>query len=393
LYSPAAIEIDKDFFPTILTPESRTTTLLRISSTSLSFCFQKGGFTILLISPEYVVAARAAENADDLHWLLQSAIQLEHATIPPYLAAAYSLKLGINNEIRNAIFNIAEEEMLHMAIVANVLNALGGTPEIDRPEFIPTYPGPLPMNIGDGFQVGIRKFSKTLVEDVFMRIEEPEHPIHFPVASVSATKAALEFSTIGAFYRAVIEKINELGDAIFVGDPARQVSDAHLFPPEQLFKITNSETAVRALTKIVKEGEGTSTMPFDDENEPAHYYRFEEILRGLHLVEDPTSEKGYSFKVPEIRFNPDDVFDSPDDTKVADYAAGTVERIRVDKCNLVYSDILRSLQKAFDGEPTKITEAVSLMGQFQVAARAVVSRTNPATGRQCGLTFEYAPPV
>src|SRR3712207_5578172 len=132
---------------------------------------------MLLIDPTYIAAVRDASNADDLHGLLQSAIQLEHATIPPYLTAAYSLQFGINTGIRNAIANIAEEKMLDMAIMANVLNAVGGRVEFDKPKFCPDYPEPLPMNIGSGMVVGLRKFSKSLVHDVFMAIEEPEHPI------------------------------------------------------------------------------------------------------------------------------------------------------------------------------------------------------------------------
>jgi rubrerythrin len=345
----------------------------------------------LLISSKYVVAAKAAESGSDLFELLQGAIRLEHATIPPYLTAAYSIKTGINNEVRNTIVNIAEEEMLHMAIVANVLNAIGGKPEMDKPEFIPTYPGPLPMNIGHGFKVGISKCSKELVKNVFMKIEEPEHPIHFPENVLLAAKATLEFSTIGTFYSAVIEKLGELGDVIFVGDPARQVANVPGFPSGQLFPITNSETASRALMQIVKEGEGTTTIPFDDENEPAHYYRFEEILRGRKLVKDATAEKGYSYTGGVVQFNADEVYDAPDDTKAQDYAEGTEERRLVDAFNLAYSDVLRALQKAFDGQPQLIGQAIVAMIRLRPAARAVLTRTNPASGRQCGLTFQYVP--
>lgn len=35
--------------------------------------------------------------------------------------------------------------MLHFAILANVLNAIGGQPEFDKPEFVPIYPDTLPL--------------------------------------------------------------------------------------------------------------------------------------------------------------------------------------------------------------------------------------------------------
>ena len=67
--------------------------------------------------------------------------------------------------------------MLHMTIAANLLVAIGGSPEINNSRFIPHYPGPLPMGIGRGLIVPIEKLSRRLVNTVFMSIEKPEHPI------------------------------------------------------------------------------------------------------------------------------------------------------------------------------------------------------------------------
>lgn len=344
---------------------------------------------MLRIDPKFVAAAKSATKAADLHGLLQNAIQLEHATIPPYLAAAYSLKFGTNGTVRSLIADISEE-MLHMAIVANVLNAIGGRPAMDSPEFIPSYPTRLPMNIGSGLEVGVKKFSKELVRDVFMKIEEPELPIHFPGPELT-NAMPVEFATIGAFYQAVIDKIKELGDGIFTGSVSRQVVVDAGFPSQQLFEITNVETAVRGLQWIVKEGEGTSTIPFDDENEPAHYYRFEEIVRGRRLVKNPQAENGYSYTGEELLFDPTGVWDFPDNSKAANYAAGTAERGKVDAFNRTYSDLLRSLQLTFDGNPQQIEQALFLMGRVRRIAADVVATTDPNTGKQLGLTFEYVP--
>jgi rubrerythrin len=342
---------------------------------------------MLQIDPKFVTEAATATTAADLYELLQGAIRLEHSTIPPYLTAAYSLKLGVNSAIRNMVGNIAVEEMLHMAIVANVLNAIGGRPEIDRPDFIPVYPGPLPMNIAGGLRVGLRKFSKELVHDVFMEIEKPENPILFPGEALGLA----EFATIGNFYQAIIDKIKELGDGIFTGKPERQVIVDAGFPSQQLFAITNTATAVQALEWIVKEGEGTTTLPFDDEDEPAHYYRFEEIYRGRRLVKDDTAEHGYRYAGAQVPFDPADVWNLPDDPKAADYPEGSEQRTKVDAFNRVYSDILRLLQTTFDGNPQQISESLASMGLLRRVGTQVVSTTNPDTGKQLGLTFEYVP--
>lgn len=343
---------------------------------------------MLRIHPRFLAAAREATTAAELQELLQHAIRLEHATIPPYLTAAYSLNFGDNTEIRMTIANIAEEEMLHMAIVANVLNAIGGRPEFDNPDFIPVYPSILPMNIGD-LKVGLQKFSKELVYEVFMKIEKPEHPIVFPVPPAMA--AAPTFATIGEFYRAMIEKIQELGNEIFTGDPERQVVVDAGFPSQQLFPITNVETAVRAMEQVVREGEGTETLPLDDEGEPAHYYRFEEIYHGRGLVADASSPLGFSYSGPEIKFNRAEVFDMPDNPKAADYQIGSPERQKVDSFNRAYSNMLRLLQNAFDGQPRRIGAAVSTMNLLRRIATNIVVIEDPNTGKNLGLPFEFMP--
>ena len=57
--------------------------------------------------------------------------------------------------------------MLHMTIAANVLNAIGGEPRIDTPEFIPEFPMNLPMT---NVSVDIRPFDRRSVQN-FMLIE------------------------------------------------------------------------------------------------------------------------------------------------------------------------------------------------------------------------------
>lgn len=57
---------------------------------------------------------------------LQWAIELEHFTLPPYLCALYSLDAGRNPEATEVLASVLVEEMLHMTLAANLLNAVGG---------------------------------------------------------------------------------------------------------------------------------------------------------------------------------------------------------------------------------------------------------------------------
>ncbi len=89
----------------------------------------------------------ASQRAAALHALkqnLQLAIELEHATIPPYLYALYSIRDACNLEVAGLIRSVVLQEMLHMAIDCNVLNAIGGQPRLGATALIPSNTGPRP---------------------------------------------------------------------------------------------------------------------------------------------------------------------------------------------------------------------------------------------------------
>ena len=125
---------------------------------------------MLKINPQFVQAVNNANSLEELFPMLQNAIELEHSTIPPYLTALFSFKPNTSSEIRKVIHSIVIEEMLHMTIAANILNALGGSPNISNPNFVPNYPGHLPMGIGGSLIVGIEKYSHDVVKNVFISL-------------------------------------------------------------------------------------------------------------------------------------------------------------------------------------------------------------------------------
>ena len=71
---------------------------------------------------------------DSLREHLQWAIELEHFTIPPYLCALYSLDAVRNPGATEVVASVFVEEMLHMTLAANLLNAVGGRPRLDAPD-------------------------------------------------------------------------------------------------------------------------------------------------------------------------------------------------------------------------------------------------------------------
>jgi Ferritin-like len=338
---------------------------------------------MIKLSRAAVEAVQAATRREDLYPWLQNAIELEHSTIPPYLTAMFSLKPGTNNEIAQLIRSIVQEEMLHMTIVGNILIAIGGHPAINVPGFIPKYPGPLPMSIGgSAFKVGIEAFSKPLVNDIFMKIEEPEHPI--PVKTL-ALEAVPDFATIGQFYAALKKKLAAFGNSVFTVPATEQV--LQWFDPARLFAITDVASADKGIDIIVDEGEGTSTDPFQSPGDPAHYYKFGEIYYGRTIIKTAT---GFAYGGDPIPFDPAGVYPMKPNPKIADFAPGTQARTRIEEFSYAYSNLLNALHVAFNGQPERINVAIGLMYELKMIAVSLMQTpVGDGSTMTAGPSYEY----
>jgi Ferritin-like len=80
----------------------------------------------------------AIDSPEALRRHLQWALELEHSTIPPYPCALYSIREDANREDAEVVRSVFVEEMLHMMLIANALNAVGGGPAVDTPRMLPT---------------------------------------------------------------------------------------------------------------------------------------------------------------------------------------------------------------------------------------------------------------
>src|SRR5438067_1296143 len=109
------------------------------------------------------LAMKPPATVDDARRMLQTAIGVELGTLPPYLYALYSIRPGTNPQAEQLIRSVALQEMIHMCLDCNILNALGGSPEIN-PQ---AYPGPLPGDIGpDGkpLKIHLYPFSQAAMQ-------------------------------------------------------------------------------------------------------------------------------------------------------------------------------------------------------------------------------------
>ncbi len=306
---------------------------------------------------------------------LQNAIKLEHATIPVYLYGLYSLQSGKNTAIAEILELVVVEEMLHMTLASNVLNAVGGSPELDQSDFIPTYPGPLPGGVQAGLQVALAPFSMAQLE-TYLSIEEPEDPLNFPKAV-----AAGPTITIGQFYSKISDTIGALGPGLFVNPPRNQVGPDLMW---ESIVVTDVPTAQQAIKTIIEQGEGTHTTPEEVVGSGyAHYYRFMQIKKKHFLVKTPGVPPGYAYKGDPLTFDQSGVFN---------VAPTTSPSLAGDNFNYTYTSLLHALHVMFNGQNNKaqFNRALGLMMSLKGQAKAMLAGI-PNKTKPVGPTFVYQP--
>jgi hypothetical protein len=350
-------------------------------------------------TPKYI----QINTLDDLKQALQIAIELEHATLPPYLTAYFSIIPGHNVKASAIIRSVLMEEMLHMSLACNLLNAIGGSPEINTPGFIPVYPTGLPGSLAPGLTVNLRKCSIDQIRDVFMAIEEPGQ-MAIPAFEIDGeTVVSPELPgeietnqmTIGWFYYIIkcgfIKLVNELGhDAVFNGDPSRQLRSWHgtgdMIPVECL------DDAICAIHEIVEQGEGASPFnPDDGYDELAHYYKFAEIVEG-RTIEILPDDEGYSYTGPVIPFDEKGVYNMIDNPGLYRYSDDSAAKIKSEMFNKSYTNLLNVLHKMFNGHPEFEAKAIGMMFSLTVQARDLMTTPiEPGSDKMAGPSFRYYP--
>jgi hypothetical protein len=340
-----------------------------------------------------------AESGDveDLKKALQHAIELEHSTIPPYLYAMYSLRgsaSAANQQIADVIRNIVIEEMLHMLLAGNILKAIGGSPQVFSPSFVPKYPGPLPGSVGSVI-VHMRPFSRQQAKDVFMEIEAPENVLDFEVVEQAFDLEPAK--TIGEFYGRIKQVFIDEGDSIIkdtTGDTQPTSFSVNT-------RITSAKAAIEAIEVIVEQGEGTDTSPFfsdgnttPDSSSLAHFYRFAELVNGK-IKKNPNAtpndppEKQFIYDASDpVPFDQAQVVPMPDNPKSADYPAGSEARTLSDQFNRTYTRMLKFIHQAFNTNPDRLDDAIGLMFGLSDTAERMMS-VDIGNGKKAGPTFEF----
>jgi hypothetical protein len=329
------------------------------------------------------------DTIESLRAHLQIAIELEHATVPAYLCGLYTIRDGTNAEAARVIRSVVMEEMLHVTLAANILNAIGGRPSLNHPRFIPKYPTALPDSDGT-IIVHLAKFSRETVT-TFQSIERP--------AKAGAPAEADNYHTIGQFYKAIVDGLKKVcrKDHHFTGDPDRQIGPAAYYGGGgQLVRVIGLDSAIEALRTIVEEGEGLPHSIWDSDRkiargsrELAHYFRFTELLAGRYYGPDDTPRTGPHG--PLLAVDWDAAHDMHTDPKAADYQPGSDLHVRTVAFSRAYTSLLNELHVAFNGEPDRLGRAVGGMYELKYMAQALVRMPRPDGLGNAGPSFEYDP--
>ena len=236
------------------------------------------------------------EHREALIYMLCQAAELEHGIMCQYLFAAFSLKQRADEGLtpeeldavtrwRRTIAHVAAEEMLHLALVQNVLSAIGAAPHLTRPNLpAPAHHYPAGVNLT------LVPFGEPALRH-FMFLERPEGmalegaegidaPVHEAVplmADGDIVPQLQDFATVGHLYRSIEQGLAHLADKfgernLFVGPPRAQATSTYFRWPE-LVAVTDVASAQQALDTILEQGEGAR-----GHWETAHFGQFVQIL-------------------------------------------------------------------------------------------------------------------
>ena len=236
------------------------------------------------------------KNRDQLICALHEASELEQGLMCMYLFAALSMKKANESGITPAqaeqirrweanILMVCRQEMEHLALVNNLLIAIGAEPYFSRPNFpvkYGYYPIQLPFTLERFNDASLLRF---------IAFEAPQNwkpgDLGFDAWSLVAQRNLLagveniklrqpaclpynlEFDSVQQLYDEVSAAINNVNqfpalDNLFIGNPNQEPYQDFQFNFEFnifTFQVTDRTTANAAVNLILKQGEGIDSQP------------------------------------------------------------------------------------------------------------------------------------
>ncbi|WP_329218526.1 ferritin-like protein [Streptomyces sp. NBC_01485] len=316
-------------------------------------------------------------SLDELKAALQLAIGLELSTIPVYLTGLYSIKEGTNTEAVQTIRSVVMEEMLHMTLAANVLNALKAVPSPEPVTFrgkqispIPVYPLDSPLIAGIG-TLKLRPLSPQAVAGYV----DIEHPLHGAAKISEIPMGSCVYATIGEFYEAVL---TALADPAVCPDSAFE--HRNQVPASQYYggagyviEVKDRDTARKAIQKIIDEGEGldpaklgktAKTVTDDDKLRNgwqmySHYVRFRELQSGRRFRSTQLANQEPEGALVLVDY---DAVHPARHVAINGDTVGGPEGAALSEFDLAYTRLVDDLYLAFSGQKKKVPDKLEDKG-------------------------------
>jgi hypothetical protein len=326
-------------------------------------------------------------DREQLIYLLTEAAEIEHGLMCSYLYAAWTLKQSVDEGLtaeqcevvkawRGSIVGVAIEEMLHLALVSNLLSSLGAAAHFSRPNF--------PLGLGyhpSCVVIKLVPFTPDTAEH-FVYLERPEGqtmppangfepavPYKRVAGPVLYSPTAQDYGTVSHLYQGIASGFKTLTarlgeEALFIGRPEVQV-DPDVIGLDGMVTVTGLHSALAAISTIVEQGEGTS-----GESEHSHYQTFVSIRDQYHGFQaaDPAFRPYRNVAVNPLMFAP------VDNQALTHVSAQPAARI-LDLANACYGLMLRMLSSGFDAPSDEnnmrkvlINGAISIMPVMQSLA-------------------------
>ena len=351
------------------------------------------------------------ENRKVLTYLLCEAAELEHALMCEYLYAAFSLKAEVGPGLtpeqleaverwRGVLLRVAADEMLHWALVNNLLTAVGSAPYVSRPHLsgrLVGYPA--------GVQLALLPFGDRALRH-FVYLERPEGteledaegfdhaagPLP-PLRRDDLVPAPQEFATVSHLYRSIDAGLANLAHRygeprLFIGPPRAQATPTTFRWPD-LVPVADLATASAVIRRIVEQGEGAR-----GDWRSAHYGRFLAVLQ--EYLDLRSADSGFEPAHPVTAAGVRRIDGVDPQVRITDVTTAAVS----DLFNVIYDLLLQMIVRyfSFGHESDEQLEAlahatVSLMfGAIKplgsVLATLPVGAAHP--GATAGANFELA---
>jgi rubrerythrin len=258
------------------------------------------------------------ENREELIFLLSEAAELEHSLLCSYLFTAFSLKSepeeGLSEQEcamvqgwKKTISGVAAQEMLHLALVSNLLTAIGAAPHFSRPNFPQKskyYPASIRLALTPFNPQTLQHFiyierpEGTTLEDALI-FKEPDASVKEQVTAgavtvneavtTSAVPIAQDFVTLEELYRGIEAGFRHLaqkyGEQRLFSGPSHSQATAALFSFTGLQGITDKASALKAIELIIEQGEGSPKHRTD-----SHYAKFRTIQEEYNQLKAQRAE-------------------------------------------------------------------------------------------------------